>query len=49
MLALGKKFFNIVTPYHRIFINIILPDNEVIVLPAINTAVFFLGKDDCTH
>ncbi len=42
----GKKFFDIVTPYNRIFLTIQLEDNDVITLPAKNTAVFFLTNGD---
>lgn len=43
---LDRLFFNKITPYNRTYIHIQLLDERVIMLPAINTAVFFLTNND---
>lgn len=43
---LGKFLFNQLTPYNRSYIHITLNNNRVCMLPAINTAVFFLTNGD---
>ncbi len=42
---LDRLFFNKITPYDRSFIHI-QADEKVFMLPAINTAVFFLVNND---
>ncbi len=42
----GKKLLEYVSPYHRIFLTIQLEDNDIISLPAVQTATFFLTGGD---
>lgn len=42
----GKKLFDLVTPYNRIFLTIKLENDDVITLPAKHTATFFLQRED---
>lgn len=42
----GKKLFDTVTPYSRTLLVFKVSEKEVITLPAINTAVFFLSNGD---
>ena len=42
----GKILFNKLTPYNRSFIHITLKSGRPIMLPAINSAVFFLTNRD---
>lgn len=45
-MSLSKLFFNKITPYHRSFIHIVTEKETKIMLPAINSAVFFLTNGD---
>lgn len=42
----GKKLFDIVTPYKRILLTFSIDEKTTITLPAVNTAVFFLNRED---
>lgn len=43
---LGKKIFNIVTPYKRTLLTFKSENKVLCTLPSINTAVFFLSNGD---
>lgn len=44
-----SKLFTISTPYKRIYLSLILENEDRITLPGINTALFFLSKGDSIY
>lgn len=47
-MLLGKKLFELMTPYHRVYLTIITGENfdYALTLPAKQTALFFLNNQD---
>lgn len=46
---IGSKLFTISTPYKRIYISLIIDDENRITLPGINTALHFLVNGDSIY
>ena len=47
MFPFGKKLFDLITPYHRVFLTIKFErEDNILTLPAKQTALFFLSNND---